>query len=446
MSVSLPIPDATPKVSSLCRDLIAALCRSGCGLSRKLWESSYSHACLFAAVSVPHCIRIYRWFVSNYWSFLKGTLVASKFVEAIQTIYKFVKNLLFPDVGPKGFKPTEGSNVAESTVAGSREIELPHGKGEVLVMGSDKLVVGKGCRIYNVLVVPEHVVHAAKKSSSREGVIISNVDGKREYDITGFDYEILACDVVGYELPADVWSGLGVGKIDIGIIDGPRQSTITGVQGKGTSARIDNNFGLGFGSVHYLGTTCAGYSGATYRDGSKAIAIHLNGGAQNNGVATDLIRAKIVKSGIFTVPESLDTDWSMEWVKQNLFSDDGSRRRGIRVSPEGLDEVKIFYKGRYHVFDKEQMSRGLGSAQYASLMYEDAEAVFQRRPNYGASNMSSNDNQSKPAANLSGTGESCNQLQNLATALSQPMSKNQLKKLKWLKSLPKGQRQLLLEE
>lgn len=305
--------------------------------------------------------------------------------------------------------------VKESYVENSLESPMSHHHSEILICNSSKRAYGKGFRLFDVLVVPDHVVSVARENGNGD-IWITNAkkgDLKNGLQIKADDAIPICADVVGYLLSISNWAVLGVKVARIATFTSPQIVSIVGVLGKGTTHTIRPAPKIAFGYVKYGGTTLPGYSGALYAAGNAAYAMHLAGGNNNVGINIDYLRA-LVKNEMEIYTHAIeeaktDNDWSLQWANDEWYEGD-DLKPGVRVNYRSDDEITVEYQGRYHIMDSDKLREKLGKTKWSKLAYYDAdeqeeraekmlrnkgnykyigdsrpEADFRKRPNLGAS-------------------------------------------------------------
>lgn len=426
-------------VLDLSKRLAGLVGRNFLSLIRKALLSGYDNSKIILLFSIPSIWKGMMWVHQNIHSF-------QAWFGSLNGIMMFIKNLFRKkrdEIKPSS-RPAIGSDYLESVIEGSKEIESPHRKGEVFILNEKKEAVGKGFRLYDALIAPEHVIEAAKAIGGR--VYIGSIKNGKTYDITGFDHILLYTDVLAIDLDMPIWADLGTAKISVGCLDKTALVTITGITGRGTTSRLENAPSLGFGIVRYHGTTRNGYSGALYANGEHALAMHMSGGNANKGIAIDLIRA-LFKTHVKMVNgvelEAADIDSSVKWAENEWFDRKGGLMKGVKAEMQGLDQVRVFYRGRYAVMEKEILKQ-LGD-RYNVLMYEDAESVFPMSPNYGALGRKTPVPVPRTGQSSNGILKSQERLPELVDVSLSSQSKSLQKKVKWLQSMDESQLRQLLQ-
>nr|UGO57360.1 MAG: hypothetical protein 2 [Riboviria sp.] len=433
---------------------LAALCgRSIASLIQEVMLKMY-RTMVSGIVSMPSLAVAARdWVIANPSIMLLSVASLSSLGHQVKSLFNllgfnFLKNMYFrfrqwlkkPKDGDRfDLRPAATTFRGESTVAGSNEIAASHRTGEVFI-GEGDCIYGKGCRIYNWLVFPEHV-----KQSCKEKLTIAHPSGKasRTFNFQGDEREKLsgidgcfidlATDVVCILLPDDIWSRLGIGKVNVGFIESGSNVTITGISGRGTIGVLSPSFANGFGMVRYGATTMAGYSGALYTSGNRAVGMHLWGGSANIGMALDYIRCLVARLPGNPIGESQDNDMdnSMKWADKMFFTEDDRLLDGIKVNNMALDEIEVYHKGRYYRFDRESLSKKLSAKKWAALNYSDHEAgAFLLRR--GASKNSKDVQESQSEQNIVGTSASSKPLGKSQAVKSQ--SQKRTEKMKRIKA------------
>lgn len=419
-------------VGGLLKTLTRLLVARGVKLAKRIWGSGYSNFLLVIAAAGPYAWRAY-WFLHDNWSLiLEGTVRGSKVLQALSYIVSCFTSLFRKKKQDKDTVELEASVMfrePESIVQGSIEQPSEHRDWELMVLNSEEQATGKGVRIFEALVMPAHVFHAAGKV-----VLVRSANGKDQYklDITmHFRYD-LESDVIAMSLTAAEWSKLGAKKTNIGVFTTSVMVTITGVRGKGTSGRLTTPRGITFGNVRYDATTTNGYSGASYCNGGHAMAMHMCGNP-NMGIAMDYLRA-LVKFYMMSNLEGSDRDTSLDFANREFYDDDGEIKDGVTAQIYGYDDIRIKYQGQYHILDKNALRDKLGKKKYDALTYADKEAVFHLSPSCGASKKSIPESVQQAKPGTSGTQSSSQPSQRSQGSSSQSLSKTQLTRIKWLAS------------
>nr|UGO57179.1 MAG: hypothetical protein 2 [Riboviria sp.] len=426
---------AGPAACAVFREQALILCRS---LARGI-------------VSLPGtAARLSRWMVVNPLVSSLGVVGLTAFSKqvvssALQILFKGLKNLYTwfrsrsDDTKPKiDFSPARTAFCGESIVAGSNEMDAPHRSGEIFI-GQKDVVYGKGCRLYNHLVVPEHVLQACLPNSSGiRGLTLSNPKDtrlKQEFSIVSVDgeerifeinsnFELIATDVLCAFVPDKIWSQLGVAKINVGFLDAGASVSITGIQSRGTIGVLTPCFASGFGQVRYGSTTTNGYSGAVYMQGQRAIGMHLWGGTSNLGVAMDYIRCLVSRLPSAATNESRhDVDHSAEWASSNWFTEDDKLRDGLKINNSSLDEIEVYYQGRYYQMDRDALKQNLTTKKWNALNYVDRESGSFLL-NRGGSPLLVSNKESLNGPNTSGIVASSPPLKTSPVVLSKSQKKN----------------------
>lgn len=411
--------------------------------------------------------RLYSWYCSERGQEnIARLLQVSKLLELLRNIFRWLFRKRDKAKRPKDIKLSnkDGVRIGESRVSGSEESQFSHKAGEVIICDEYDRGVGKGVRLGDILILPDHVLCAAITGSDQDGrrtIRVRSTKLLEAYDVPIDDscVDIMA-DVVGVHLPSKVWSTLGVPKIKIGYLAKPETVTITGVVGLGTSARLANFFEAGFGRIRYAGTTAGGYSGAGYFSGGLCYGIHLSGGKYNLGVALDYVR--VLCKDRFQVDEAYYDDVNDDEPDTfgnfyNRHIKNGKRADTLKVDRVDLDEVTFMADGKYFVTSKAKLKQGLGRKRYNAVVFGDEEVGeslplqdpdFQRRPSCGALKELEQDLDFLESQNLSGTSEPCmpsdgSQVSNFDRLLKQPRYAR--KKFGWAMELSLEQFQLLKE-
>lgn len=353
-------------------------------------------------VSLPGIIsQLSRWVVSNPLVSSLGIMGLTAFSKevasnAFKVLLKGLKDFYnwfrgrFDDSKPKiDFTPAGTAFRGESVVIGSNEMDSPHRQGELFI-GQNDTVFGKGCRLYNHLVMPEHVLEACKTDSNGKKIVtlsnpkdvrltkdftIVSMDGEERISEIGSSIANIATDLVCVSLPDQIWSQLGISKANVGFLDSGTSVSITGIYARGTIGVLTPCFTSGFGQVRYGSTTLKGYSGALYMQGTKAIAMHLWGGNSNLGYAMDYIRCLVSRLPGAAVGESRhDVDHSAEWASSNWFTEDDKLRDGLKIKNSSLDEIEVYYQGKYYQMDREVLREKLTQKKWNALNYVDRES------------------------------------------------------------------------
>lgn len=418
-------------VGEILKVLLTKLARCAYRLASTAAANGYVRSVAMSTLMTPSLLRIFDWIRSYLPKFVESAYKSSQVLRFIAGVYNWIRE--FFRRKPKNIKltsqlPASASPYThESVVQGSNEIPLPHGKSEVLLGNRKGVIFGKGCRIWNVLVTPAHVVQAIARQAEIDGrptnteqyfqeiCAFSSKATAKNPNYVSLPFECLFIDLcndmVGMLLPPDIWSKLGTSKVKIAALERPTMVTIVGVGLQGTTGILQNCSRVGFGYVSYSATTTRGYSGALYTSGQGAYAIHQMGGNPNLGIALDYVRSRIkLLIENYTHDESRDEDSSLDWANKDWFEGDRIHS-GIRADFSALDEITVFAKGRYHVFDKDSLRERLGPAKWKSLSYADEyepeseRPVFHQSPSFGASNSLQGDPEALNPQDLVGTSK-----------------------------------------
>nr|UUG74094.1 MAG: hypothetical protein 1 [XiangYun luteo-sobemo-like virus 2] len=292
-----------------------------------------------------------------------------------------VSKIKIPSLGrslPPITYANNSSIIPESIREGSEETLMDHRNGEVIVVGYDRVnnrrvAVGKGCRLFNYLIVPEHVISSA--GAIGKVMIQSPNFADKFFELPDNSIRSLICtDVLAINLTNDVWSSISVGTIVIGNIDRCSSVAVVGVNGMGTVGNLTVDANV-FGSVIYAGTTRPGYSGGLYCDGNKSLAIHLGGGNVNRGVAIDWIRA-LVKKTLGIDDSTIRPEDTSDFLREMTLGQGRGRNQAV-VKDYGTEDVQIFYKGRYHIVSRTDAKRVWGNSYTTIMGYEDDDYVVE---------------------------------------------------------------------
>jgi hypothetical protein len=338
----------------------------------------------------------------------------------------------------------------ESVREGSNEVPLQHLRSEVFIVDNYNNVMGKGCRVWNVCVIPKHVIDATMDNNKPHDqncfrIMSPLTPGKKEVDFARLIFPSqdriydLYNDVVGVLLHPDDWSRLRTAEVNITALDVPQMVSIVGSKGFGTTGLLSDASKIGFAYVSYGGTTNRGYSGAVYASGASAFGIHQMGGNQNLGVALDFLRMKIKRMiPDYTHKEAADNDSSLDWANKEWFDGD-KLHAGIKIDRTNFDEIYVKAKGRYHVFDTQALKDKLGEKKWRSLNYTDAEndfPVFHQSPSCGASSLPQGVTNHVPVPVSAGTSSLLRLCQNSPDAVIK--SQSQLRKERTILNALKG--------
>lgn len=370
--------------------------------------------------------------------------ILSKGIKAIEFLWNWFRSLFKKKSEPGGKRAdlhhSIVEHIPESIRPGSVPAPMSHARGEVIVNSSRGYAFGKGCRLFNALVVPDHVVQAASQAGDGSIVIFSAFKGSAEYqhkipNVSESDkYHFILTDISALVLPSEVWSRLGVPFTNIGLLSEPTFASITGASGNGTSGKLKSNFNIGFGIVEYLGSTAGGYSGGLYRAGNVAYGMHLNGGSTNTGMNLDYIRAVLKRTlkeeELCGGKQESDQDTSLDWAEKEWFDGD-QIRKGVKVNKHTEDEITVFVKGKYHVLDRDAVYKRFKGSRWTALQYRDEEipesSVFRQSPPGALAKNSKRELNHAPQANSNGTIESSQLLKTLQEQGLESLSKTQKK-------------------
>lgn len=438
---------ASESVKDLAIALIKTLGQRAIGLISKVVGSSYSMAVVRGAIVAAALYdRLSVWFSpQNRQTIIRELLQSSKLIKMIQDIISWFRKP--PPCKKVNLSVAEGVRIAESRVIGSEETPLQHKTGELLVLDADKRAVGKAARIFDVLVLPEHVLCTALQEGGKAYVAGTNL--RQTIELQSDQTEHLCADIVGIKLSQSDWANLGAPKVRIGCLASPLTTTVTGCLAKGTTGRLSNFFDAGFGMVRYSGTTLAGYSGALYCNGSTAYGMHLTGGTHNLGVAMDYLRC-LVKSKweeVLDEAKNYKYDYDMEDGNEgstygffNTLVKGGKRRDGVRVDRVDLDEIHLFAEGKYQVVNKGKFMKHVSKKTRNAILYNDAEygeslplqnPVFVKSPSHGASSTNTVIKEQEAKADSISNTKSLIQLLGSEDAESKSLSASAMKKYGW---------------
>lgn len=294
-------------------------------------------------------------------------------------VSKFLRSCFFPDTKRKNpkrkVKPADDGRVPESTRDGSVETKMPHRKGEAFIFIVDEdseFVNGKGCRVHDWLVLPEHVIAPAQGLLS---IGVANPADPSKFARLSDTHETIpvATDVIAIRLSNDMWSKIGITSVSIGVVNRANTVTVTGIKGLGTLSNLRPARSVG--ELIYEGTTAPGYSGALYMYSNMALGIHLSGGSQNRGIALGMVLAVLNK--LSNIKPEATEDFFRKMANATDSAD-------ILVERWGQDDCKIFYRGKYHVTDIETLETSFGD-RFDSVFYREAlQQDFRHRPISGA--------------------------------------------------------------
>lgn len=180
---------------------------------------------------------------------------------------------------------------------------------------------------------------------------------------------LVANDVVYLELTNKDYSLLKVARPTIGAVMSRMDASITGVFGKGTMAMLTKSTHIG--ELIYHGTTRQGFSGALYVSGNDAMGMHLSGGKVNRGMAIGLIWAMVkrdLNKRKMIVHE--DTAGFLDIIA-------GEDDPNLQFEDWGTDEVKICYKGKYHIIDRDliRKNKKLSQRMYRDISHYEEESL-----------------------------------------------------------------------
>lgn len=420
-------------VIELLRQIVSLVGTRANRIINRVLESGYSKIVLCLLPLSPYVSSLIRILTTDACKFANWIVQANKLLQAIRDILSWLFGSRKPKKTQVELARATTGMVVESVVQGSVENPMSHRPWEVLILNYNEEATGKGFRLFDYLIVPEHVVSTAKSFGDK--VKIRGVsDNSIVYDITDKEGDCIYSDVLCIHLDIDIWSRLTTSRVKIGYVDGSESASVVGVKGFGTTGRVRPSYNIDFASVSYDGTTLKGYSGATYSSGNLAYGMHLNGNP-NCGVAIDFLRA-LVKWQYMRNAESHDNDHSLKFARNEFLTKDGRRKAGVEVKPYGLDQVRIRSRGVYHIYEKDTL-RELGDDSYNHLMYSEQESlpVFPQSPSYGASRKSAGISLPTEPISSAGISGSSVPLQDSQTAPSKSLSKSQMKRMRQEKRL-----------
>lgn len=291
-----------------------------------------------------------------------------------------------PQVKPAAPELTPSSTghgrMMEAVRAGSQELPLTMSKAQLLVgQKKDGCLVSHGCavRMRDFLVSPDHVVSYHRRigeTGKLWAFSSAQKDSLKPIDLTEKVIHELDTDLVYMKLTEQEWSVLGVGVMNI-MHDIPPQGVyaqVVGHAGLGTTGILNHDMTC-FGRVVYDASTFPGYSGAAYVVSGRLAGIHQSGSdAVNGGYSASYIWATLSFNEKFR-PEATE-----DWLRDMYFDKDSWI--DIDSTWADLDSVRIKVKGRYHVVDRDSMTKAFGAewkgksklSQKHRRGYEDFEA------------------------------------------------------------------------
>lgn len=255
----------------------------------------------------------------------------------------------------------------ESAVAGSVEQSMTMARCQVLVGYSDKdsfMALGCGIRLdEDWLVVPEHV----RCAMIGHTLAMRGVNGmKCDLPMDESEWKLLATDMMAVRLSSKKFSvvGAGVAKLAPLIPEDKAGSyvSICGPSDKGTTGFLRHSTAA-FGMVTYSGTTLSGYSGAGYftgQGGHMLAGIHVHGGAVNGGYSASFLFCELRQ---MQRVKNEDSQAWLETIKK-------SKKATITIDPgwHDLDEVRMRYRGRYAIVQRESLEKTFGANWMEELM------------------------------------------------------------------------------
>lgn len=223
------------------------------------------------------------------------------------------------------------------------------------------VVYGSAVRIWDAVVMPAHVLSAAKDDEG--DVWLKGSQGCMRFNVKGFvDIET---DLVAKILALEDFSRIGMAQVNLYecIPATGEFVSICGVRGEGTVGKLMHDQ-TAFGKVTYSGTTMPGYSGAPYMKGSAVVGIHCWGGKVNGGYSASFVKVLIQRM----MKQSCESseDWLMD-----KFNKKSVRKADIRFEP-GNDEAWIRYNGQYHIVSGDVFRKAKG---FDYLGYDDGDSM-----------------------------------------------------------------------
>nr|UCS96392.1 MAG: hypothetical protein 1 [Riboviria sp.] len=200
------------------------------------------------------------------------------------------------------------------------------------------IVYGSAVRIADAMVVPEHVLVAAKDED--DCVYAKGSQGSIRISVKGFD--IIETDLSARSLTPEEFSKIGMPQVRLAEnlpLSGEFVS-VCGVSDAGTVGKLVHDRTT-FGKVCYSGTTMPGYSGAPYMKGGSVIGIHCWGGKTNGGYSASYVKVLVKRMAKQTYETS--EGWLLEQFAKNIIP-----REDIRFDP-GNDEAWLRHNGSYHI-------------------------------------------------------------------------------------------------
>nr|UGO57323.1 MAG: hypothetical protein 2 [Riboviria sp.] len=330
-----------------------------------------------------------------YGSCTYGLYKGIKYVYTDPTI-RVAVNKLYAKVdkfNPKVVTQPRANYEKESVRAGSVEGPQMARKHQAFVgvlSGKEFMAVGSAHRINDHLIVPEHVVALATQNGqvavrSHLGVVV---------EVSVSNSHVLATDLMAIKLDSNEWARLGLGKVPIYHNIDERSGTLVsihGLEGKGTMGKLKHD--TMFGTVKYDGTTHHGYSGGGYYSGSNLAGIHIRGGHVNGGFSASYV-LMLLNSAERVKPES-----SEDWLERIATK---GQKSAVTVDHFDSEEVRIRYRGQYHVVSREAYFKAFGDDWidvdmhgYNDYVEESAPFLCRKPRNSGVSNI-------EPALEISG--------------------------------------------
>lgn len=212
------------------------------------------------------------------------------------------------------------------------QVKIGHVKDGVFV------VFGSAVRIADAMVVPEHVLMAAK--DPEDFIYAKGSQGALRINVNGF--ETIETDLAAKHLTPEEFSKIGMPQARLAEnlpIHGEFVS-VCGVSGNGTVGKLIHDRTT-FGKVCYSGTTMPGYSGSPYMKGNSVIGMHCWGGKINGGYSASYVKVLVKRLAKQTFESS--ESWLLEQFAKNVIP-----KKDIRFDP-GNDEAWLRHNGAYHI-------------------------------------------------------------------------------------------------
>lgn len=289
---------------------------------------------------------------------------AYKCSATVNRVAKRAKKWWTNSADPVVPSPTDRAGVylPESARPGSEERGMSPPKCQALVgyMHDGRfVVVGNAIRIEDWLVIPDHV------KCARNGPLeLRTFDQKHRFELpeeTWDSAEFVDTDLLAVELTQTQWSRAGISRSRL-LPSLPETRgcyvSVVGAFAKGTTGTLTHH--EVFGRVRYTGSTYQGYSGAAYMAGDLVVGVHTHGGTFNGGFSASYILAnlKYARKVRFADGAAIAFEDSEDWFRQQY---EAGADMEYDAKWHDLDEVRVRINGRYHIMQRDCVSKVLGS-------------------------------------------------------------------------------------